>query len=104
MHATRSNCMNLVYNRSMGVTVQVRDLDAGVQERLRKSATREGLSLSAFLRRELTTLAKSLEVRERADRLNQRPTRNALGGPILKLDGVSTQEIVALTREDRDSR
>ena len=38
----------------MGVTVQVRNLDASVQERLNKAAAQEGLSLSAFLRRELT--------------------------------------------------
>ena len=96
--------MNDVYTRAMGVTVQVRDLDAAVQERLCKSAAQEGLSLSAFLRRELTELARSLEVRERASRLNQKPTRNALGGSILKLKGISTQEIVDLIREDRDSR
>lgn len=84
--------------------MQVRDLDASVQERLRKSAAREGLSLSAFLRRELTELARNLEVRERADRLNQKPTRNALGGPFPGLQGISAQEVVRLTREDRDSR
>lgn len=88
----------------MGVTVQVRDLDAGVQERLRKSAAKEGLSLSAFLRRELTELARSLEVRERADRLNAKSLRNPLGGPFPGLQGLTTEEIVALTREDRDSR
>ncbi|HMM83453.1 MAG: hypothetical protein KF739_10835 [Cryobacterium sp.] len=88
----------------MGVTVQVRNLDAGVQEQLLKSAAKEGLSLSAFLRRELTSLARNLEVRERADRLNAKPPRNPLGGPFPGLQGLSAEEIVALTREDRDSR
>ena len=81
--------------------MQVRDLDAAVQERLRKSAEKEGLSLSAFLRRELTSLARSLEVRERADRLNAKPVRNALGGPLPGLEGISTQEIVDIIREHR---
>ena len=85
----------------MGVTVQVRDLDASVQDRLNKSAAQEGLSLSAFLRRELTSLARTLEVRERADRLNAKPVRNALGGPLPGLEGVTTQEIVDIIREHR---
>ena len=85
----------------MGVTVQVRDLDAGVQERLRKSATKEGLSLSAFLRRELTELARDLEVRERADSLNAGSIRTALGGPFPELTGISTQQIVDIIREQR---
>ena len=88
----------------MGVTVQVRDLDASVQERLSKSAAKEGLSLSAFLRRELTSLARSLEVRERADLLNAKPPRNPLGGPFPSLQKFSAEDVVALTREDRDTQ
>jgi plasmid stability protein len=87
----------------MGVTVQVRNLDAGVQEQLRKAAAREGLSLSAFLRKQLTELARNLEVRERADRLNAGTLRNKLGGPFLELQGIPIQEIVKMIREDRDS-
>jgi plasmid stability protein len=49
----------------MGVTVQVRNLDADVQERLREAAEKEGLSLSAFLRRELTRLAEQLTLAQR---------------------------------------
>lgn len=88
----------------MGVTVQIRNLDVDVQERLVSAAAQEGLSLSAFLRRELTTLAKSLEVRERARRLNSGNLRNKLGGPFPALQGIDIQEIVRMTREDRDSR
>lgn len=88
----------------MGVTVQVRNLDAGVQERLMKAAAQEGLSLSAFLRRELTELAKDIEVRERARQLNAGALRNQLGGPFPGLQGIDIQEIVRMTREDRDSR
>ena len=83
----------------MGITVQVRDLDADVQERLRRSAEKQGLSLSAFLRRELTQLARNLEVRERADALN---SRNPLGGPFPGLEHIDIQEVVKMTREDRE--
>jgi hypothetical protein len=101
MHANLSTCMNLDYYRSMGVTVQVRDLDPDVQERLRRSATKEGLSLSAFLRRELTELARDLEVRERVDILNAGSIRTALGGAFPELTGISTQQIVDIIREQR---
>jgi hypothetical protein len=83
----------------MGVTVQVRDLDAGVQERLRRSATKEGLSLSAFLRRELTELARDLEVRERAG--HETTLQAMLGGPLPGLEDVSTREIVNIIHESR---
>lgn len=80
--------------------MQIRDLDTAVQERLRKSAASEGLSLSAFLRRELTELAQDLEVRERAGRL--RSVQESLGGPFPELAHLDTQEIVRMIREDRD--
>lgn len=84
--------------------MQVRNLNAGVQEQLRKAAAKEGLSLSAFLRKQLTELARNLEVRERADRLNAGTLRNKLGGPFPALQGIDIQEIVRMTREDRDQR
>lgn len=84
--------------------MQVRNLDVDVQEQLAKAAAREGLSLSAFLRRELTELAKHIEVRERARRLNAGNLRNKLGGPFPGLQGIDIQEIVRMTREDRDGR
>ncbi len=87
----------------MGVTVQVRDLDSGVQERLRAAAEREGISLSAFLRRELTSLANNLEVRDRARELNATPLQVALGGPFPALAHLDSAEIVRMIREDRDS-
>jgi hypothetical protein len=83
----------------MGVTVQVRDLDAAVQERLRAAAEDEGLSLSAFLRRELTRLADHLDVRARAEALR---SRNRWGVSEDFFSGISTEEIVAMIREDRD--
>lgn len=81
--------------------MQVRDLDSDVQERLRVAAEREGLSLSAFLRRELTHLAASLEARERARGLNAMQV--ALGGPFPALAHLGSDEIVRMIREDRDS-
>lgn len=83
--------------------MQVRNLNAGVQEQLRKAAAKEGLSLSAFLRDQLTELARTLEVRERADRLNAGTLRNALGGPFPELQGIPLQEVVRMIRQDRDS-
>lgn len=79
--------------------MQVRDLDADVQERLRASAAKEGLSLSAFLRRELTELARDLEVRERAG--HETTLQAMLGGPLPGLDHISTQEIVDAVHEGR---
>jgi len=82
----------------MGVTVQVRDLDGDVQRTLQDAAAREGLSFSAYLRRELTQLARSVEVHQRADALNR---RNALGGPSRSLEGIPIDVIVDITRENR---
>lgn len=98
MHADRLICMN--YADGMGVTVQVRDLEPRVQEVLRSAAEKEGLSLSAYLRRELTRLADQVEVWERAEKLGAR--RNPLGIDTSFFDGISTQEIVDMIREDRD--
>ncbi len=81
--------------------MQVRNLDAAVQDRLQKSARQEGLSLSAFLRRELTELAHELEVQERAEGLNDSSLRKSLWGDLPPLKGISTQEIVEIIREHR---
>ncbi len=77
--------------------MQVRDLDPAVQTNLRDAAALEGLSLSAFLRRELTRLSEQLDVRRRANALGE---LNRLGVPIGYL-GLTTEEIVASIREDR---
>lgn len=81
--------------------MQVRDLDVTVQERLRKSAVKEGLSLSAFLRRELTKLALDLDVRERAG--EETSLQSMLGGPLPGLENISTQSIVDTIHEQRGS-
>ena len=84
-------CMH--YSAEMGVTVQVRDLDADVQQKLRDGAAREGLTLSAFLRRELTRVAARVEAESMRDRWGISPAFFA---------GISAEEIVAMVREDRD--
>lgn len=79
--------------------MQVRDLDLDVQQALREAAAREGMSLSAFLRRELTRLAERIEIGTRVSSLQ---SRNRLGVSKDFFSGVSTAEIVAMVREDRD--
>jgi plasmid stability protein len=86
----------------MGDTVQVRNLDPDVLNRLRRAADREGMSLSAFLRQELTRLADLVEVRERAGAL--RGASTTLGGPFTDLGAIDRDEIVAIIREERGKR
>ncbi|MGO4301249.1 FitA-like ribbon-helix-helix domain-containing protein [Leifsonia sp. RAF41] len=93
----------------MGVTVQVRDLDPAVNERLKGAAAAKGLSYSEFLRRELTRVAEKLRIDERWNELKSSQHLEAkllaakadLRRPLLD---VSTEEIVQGIREDRDSR
>lgn len=86
----------------MGVTVQVRNLDATVLDQLRRSAEAEGMSLSAFLRRALTDLARDLEVLELAG--HSRTLSDRLGGPQPGLEHLSTQDIVDIIHESRRER
>lgn len=53
----------------MGVTVQIRNLDEAVTARLKARAGLEGLSLSEYLRRELTDLADQADAQERWEQL-----------------------------------
>lgn len=93
----------------MGVTVQVRDLDPAVNERLKGAAAARGLSYSEYLRRELTRIAEKLRIDERWSEVkSSQALRNTLlntnadlRGPLLD---VSIDEIVQGIREDRDNR
>jgi hypothetical protein len=93
----------------MGVTVQVRDLDPAVNERLKGAAAAKGLSYSEYLRRELTRIAEKLRIDERWSEVkSSQALRNTLlntdsdlRGPLLD---VSIEEIVQGIREDRDNR
>ncbi len=51
------------------MTVQIRNLDDDVTERLRARAHRAGLSLSEYLRRQLTDLAEQIELEDRWEAL-----------------------------------
>lgn len=73
--------------------MQVRDLDADVQQKLRDGAAREGLSLSAFLRRELTRVAARVEAEG---------TRDRWGIPGGFFGELPAAEIATMIREDRD--
>ncbi len=84
----------------MGVTVQVRDLDEQVQLILRDTAAREGISLSAYLRRELTQMAHGLEMEARANALENPENVNRFGIPI-GFSGLTPDELVAVIREGR---
>ena len=77
----------------MGVTVQVRDVDAEVQRLLRDGAAREGLSLSAFLRRELARVAARVEAEGARGRWGVTPDFFA---------GIPPEQIVVMVREDRE--
>lgn len=92
----------------MGVTVQVRDLDPAVNDRLKGAAAAKGLSYSEYLRRELTRIAERLRIDERwrevsAEARSRAELPSAPVEPWRPL-GMTTEEIVASVREDRDSR
>ena len=72
--------------------MQIRELDDAVVERLRVAANDEGLSLSAFLRRELTVLAEDMQLRDR------------LGDPVPALVGVELGDIMKPLREEREDQ
>ncbi len=72
--------------------VQVRDVPDGTVEALKVQAAREGLSLSAYLRREFERLAAQPTNAEVAERLAR---RQRTGGP-------TTAETVAEVRRLRD--
>jgi hypothetical protein len=89
----------------MGVTVQVRDLDPDVNERLKAAASSKGLSYSEYLRRELTRIAESLRIDDRwaALQARNRVRRAASEGTFEPVD-IDSDTIVAWIREDRDRR
>ncbi|HEY5221725.1 MAG TPA: hypothetical protein VIJ18_01560 [Microbacteriaceae bacterium] len=90
----------------MGVTVQVRNLDPAVQETLKTLARNQGLSLSEYLRRTLTSIAERQRVKDRwaegeaeyelkRQRLKEHPPAPER---VVKID---TQTIVDIIREGR---
>lgn len=93
----------------MGVTVQVRDLDPAVNDRLKAAAAAKGLSYSEYLRRQLTRIAERLRIEERwaevaveHHALSERQGSNA--APRRRPLDITTEEIVHGIRDDRQSR
>lgn len=93
----------------MGVTVQVRDLDPAVNDRLKGAAAAKGLSYSEYLRRELTRIAEKLRIEDRwtevraAHQLHADAQTMASVFERPRLD-IPVEEIVQGIREDRDRR
>ncbi|MEN0086634.1 MAG: hypothetical protein AAGC66_17845 [Leifsonia sp.] len=92
----------------MGVTVQVRDLDPAVNDRLKGEAAAKGLSYSEYLRRELTRIAEKLRIDERWREVSAE-SRASTERPSAPVEpwrplGMRTDEIVASIRQDRDGR
>ncbi len=93
----------------MGVTVQVRDLDPDVNDRLKAMAASKGLSYSEYLRRELTRIAERLRIEERWDELTrQREDRERLEAetprPRFQPAPVDRETIVQWIHEGREER
>jgi hypothetical protein len=104
-----SFCMHYLYTRTMGVTVQVRDLDADVNERLKAAASAKGLSYSEYLRRELTRIAERLRIEQRwAELTAAREARldEELGLPRPRFEPapIDAETIVRLLHEGREER
>ncbi|MDP9396908.1 MAG: hypothetical protein M3P96_03370 [Actinomycetota bacterium] len=77
----------------MAKTIQVRDVPDDVHEVLRVRAAREGLSLSEYLRRQVSLLARRPTLDEFLARVS---TRSDVA--------VSAEEIVAALHAERDAR
>lgn len=77
----------------MAKTIQVRDVPDDVHELLRVRAARAGLSLSEYLRREVSQLARGPSLEEFFARVSSRPAVE-----------VSTEQIVTAVRAERDAR
>jgi plasmid stability protein len=57
--------MRSEYPGEMATTVQIRNVSDEVTEKLKAKAAADGLSLSEYLRRELTTLADQITLEDR---------------------------------------
>ncbi len=66
MHIPGSR-MQTRYPDDVGTTVQIRNLSEDVTQKLKAKAATAGLSLSEYLRRELTALADQIALEERWD-------------------------------------
>ena len=85
--------MQCTYTACMSRTIQVRDVPEDVHEVLRVRAARAGLSLSEYLRREVSGLAR-------------RPTAEEFLARVMAREdaAVDTEQIVAALHAERDAR
>jgi antitoxin FitA len=93
-----ADCMHERYPACMGHTIQIRDVDAYDYAVLRSRAAGEGLSLNAYLKRELHRLASSptmAELLARADR------RRARGG---YADSAAIASAIMANRDELEER
>ncbi len=59
--------MRKPYSEDVGTTIQIRNLSDDVAQKLKAKATAAGLSLSEYLRRELTDISEQIELDNRWD-------------------------------------
>jgi plasmid stability protein len=76
--------------------IQVRHVPEDVHRRLKAQAAREGMSLSDYLRRELTLIAQQLTWVELFEEIGR--DGRALEG----LEGIDSAELIRQGREERD--
>jgi plasmid stability protein len=76
--------------------IQIRHVPEDVHRRLKERAAREGMSLSDYLRRELTELAQQLTWEELFEQIDRE------GRQIEGLEGVDSAELIREGREERD--
>ncbi|NLJ52653.1 MAG: hypothetical protein GX344_00745 [Intrasporangiaceae bacterium] len=75
----------------MSVTIQIRDLDEGVRDRLKARAALEGDSLNTYLKRLLTREVERPSQAEVFERVRRRSERSAISS-------------IDLVRADREAR
>ena len=85
--------MQCTYTACMSRTIQVRDVPEDVHEVLRVRAARAGLSLSEYLRREVSGLARRPTAEDFLARVTAREDA-----------AVDTEQIVAALHAERDAR
>lgn len=83
--------MNPCQNAGMTVTIQIRDLDESVRDRLKARAVTEGESFNSYLKR---LLAREAE----------KPTQQEVFARVLARSESSSVSSVDLIRADRDAR
>ena len=76
--------------------IQIRHVPEDVHRRLTERAKREGMSLSDYLRRELTDLSHQLSWEELFEQMDRDPWRSE------GLSDVDAAELIRQAREERD--